>query len=67
MIKYFCDVCKAEITSQENGIFKIAEKAPFWDKHQKGEQMRIREYMLCIECSRTLLKDKQIMEKLGGK
>ncbi len=67
MIKYICDCCKKEITSPEMGGFQIKEKQPFWDKHQKGEQLRVREYMFCIECARKVWEHFQDLAKMSDK
>ena len=55
MIIYKCDICSKEITDlNELGNFKIQEKVVDWLKHQKQQGVKVREYILCIECARKI-------------
>jgi len=55
MIKIFCDACGQEIKdSNEIGNFKIQEKSFAFIKHQKQDQMRVQEYIFCLECARKI-------------
>lgn len=55
MIKYLCDVCQKEITDlNEIGNFKIQERSLNFLKHQRQDQLRVKEYIFCIECARRV-------------
>ena len=55
MIRVFCDSCKKEIIDRtENGSFKIQEKTFGFIKHQKEDQIRVSEYIFCIDCTRKI-------------
>jgi hypothetical protein len=55
MVKLFCDSCGQEIKdSTENGSFKIQEKTFAFIKHQKQDQVRVSEYIFCVDCARKI-------------
>jgi hypothetical protein len=55
MIRIFCDACREEIKDNtENGSFKIQEKTFAFIKHQKQDQVRVSEYIFCIDCSKKI-------------
>ncbi len=55
MIKIFCDVCGKEIIDRnEIGNFKIQEKNFAFIKHQKQDQMRVQEFIFCVDCARKI-------------
>ena len=57
MIKFYCDACSEEIKDPNQiGNFKITENSFSFVKHQKEEQIRVRKYILCVDCARQTQK-----------
>jgi hypothetical protein len=55
MIKYICDICKKEITDlNEVGKFQLSERTLNFIKHQRADQLRVREYLFCVDCARKV-------------
>jgi len=55
MVKVFCDSCGKEIIDNtENGSFRIQEKTLNFIRHQKQDQLRIQEFVFCIDCARKI-------------
>lgn len=66
MIIFKCDSCGEEIKdTTEIGNFKIQEKSFGFVKHQKQDQLRVSEYIFCVDCARKIRKYFQ-EEKNGG-
>lgn len=55
MVKYYCDVCLKEIANRDEvGGFRITEKTISFFKHQKQDQLRVQEFLFCIDCAKKI-------------
>lgn len=66
MIIYKCDLCGEEIKDlTEIGNFKIQERTLSFLKHQRQDQLKIREWIFCISCARKIVES--FTKKENGK
>ncbi len=56
MVRFFCDSCQEELKDlTEVGNFKIQERTLSFLKNQRQDQLKVREFIFCIDCARKLL------------